>query len=161
MSNIADDQLISEVARGLITDLAPQELPLFRANSAAYFRDPEKALQSQSAKDDMLGFGAGDAVVLLTPIVLAVINDVIGYLIEEVTKAAQAESARWINDTVTAMFKKFRPAGQEEKVKPMPLTSEQLAQVHQIVVKKARQLKLSDERAQTLADTVVGGLATA
>ena len=108
-----------------------------------------------------VGFGAGDAVVLLTPIVLAVVNDVIAFLIEEVKKAAQAESARWINDTVKAMFKKFGPAEKEEKGKPLSLTPEQLAQVRSIVVKKARQLKLSDERAQILADTVVGGLATA
>src|SRR5512135_1499250 len=147
MTEIADEQLIDEVARGLIADLAPQELPLFRANSAAYFKDPEKALQGQPAKDEMLGFGAGDAVVLLTPIVLAVISDVIAFLIEEVKKAAQAESARWIDDTVKAMFKKFRRAEKEEKGKPLPLTPEQLAQVRSIVVKKARQLKLSDERA--------------
>jgi hypothetical protein len=109
----------------------------------------------------MLGFGPGDAVVLLTPIVLAVISDVATFLIEEVKKAAQAESAAWINASVEAMFAKFRPADKEEKGKPPPLTPEQLAQVRRIVVNKARQLKLSDERAKTLADTVVGGLATA
>ncbi len=160
MTEIENKELINELARDLVMQIAPQELPLFRAHSEAYFKDQKKALQNQSAKDEILGFGPGGAVVLLTPIALTVVDDVIAFMVEEVKKAAQAESASWINDTVKAMFKKFRPEEKEEKGKPVPLTPEQLAQVRHIVVKKARQLKLSDERARTLADTVVGGLAT-
>lgn len=160
MIEVGNKELIYELSRDVVIQIAPQELPLFRAHSEAYFKDPQKALQSQSAKDEMLGFGPSGAVVLLTPIALAVISDVIAFLVEEFKKAAQGESASWIYDTVKAMFKKFRPAEKEEKEKPMSLTPEQLAQVRHIVVKKARQLKLSDERARTLADTVVGGLAT-
>lgn len=158
MSEIANQQLISEVARSLIADVAPQELPLFRANSDAYFKNSAKAQQSQAAKDEMLGFGPGGEIVLLTPVALAVLSDVIPFLIDEVKKAVQTESAAWISDTVKAMFKKFHLAEKAEKGKPLPLTPEQLAQVRHIVIKKAHQLKLSDERAALLADTVVGGL---
>lgn len=166
MTEKVDNEIISEAARTVVAVMAPQELPLFRANSEAYFKNPEKALQNRSGKDEMLGFGVGEVIAFLTPVVLAVISDVAAYLYEEVKKAAQAESAGWINATVGSMFAKLRPgqktpAETNNKQKPARLTPEQLAQVREIVIGKASQLKLSDERAGILADTIVGGLALA
>jgi hypothetical protein len=161
MTKIENEQLIADIARDLVSQIAPQELPLFRPNSEAYFKDPEKALQSQSAKDDMLGFGAGDAVVLLTPIVLATLNEVVKFVVEEAKKSVQGEGAAWIQQAIKAMFKKFHQSEAGDKKKPAALTAEQLAQVRKIAFNKARQLKLSEDRAKILADAVVGSLATA
>jgi hypothetical protein len=160
MTDLVDHQLIAQVARELVSDMAPQELPLFRANSEAYFKNPEQALAGQPAKDDMLGFGAGEATVFLTPVVLAVATEVVKFVTEEVKKSAQAEGSALVGDAVKAMFKKLRPPEKEKKTPP-PLTAEQLAQVRAIALKKARQLKLSEDRARILADSVVGSLATA
>lgn len=159
MSEITEKQLISEVARDLIADLAPQELPLFRAHSEAYFKDPQKAVQSQSAKDEMLGFGAGDAVVLLTPIVLATLDEVVKFVGEEMKTSVQGEGAAWIQQAVKSLFKKFRPSEADDKKKLTALTAEQLAQVQNIAFNKARQLKLSADRSKILADAIVGSLA--
>jgi hypothetical protein len=161
MAKIENEQLIADIARDLVSQIAPQELPLFRASSEAYFKDPEKALQSQSAKDDMLGFGAGDAVVLLTPIVLATLNEVVKFVVEEAKKSVQGEGAAWIQQSIKAVFKKFHQSEAGDKKKPAALTVEQLAQVRKIAFNKARQLKLSEDRAKILADAVVGSLATA
>ena len=160
MAEITEEQLLSEVGRDLIADLAPQELPLFRANSEAYFKNPEKALQGQIGKDEMLGFGAGDAVVLLTPIVLAILNEVVKFVIDELKKSVQNESAAWIQQTVKALFKKLPQVEKDDKKKPPALTTDQLAQVRTIAFDKARQLKLPAQRAALLADAVVGSLAT-
>ncbi len=161
MTDIEDKDLITELARDVVSQIAPQELPLFRANSEAYFKDPEKVLQSQAAKDEMLGFGAGDAVVLLTPIVLATLDEVVKFVVEEVKKSVQGEGAARIQQAIKALFKKFRQPEADDKKKPAPLTPEQLVQVRRIAFNKARQLKLSEERAKLLADAVVGSLATA
>jgi len=66
------NQLVADLARDMVAEIAPQELPTFRAQSEAYFKDPERALKGQAGKDDMLGFGVGAAVTFLTPVVLAV-----------------------------------------------------------------------------------------
>jgi hypothetical protein len=161
MTNGEDKQLVANVARDVVSQMAPQELPLFRATSEAYFKDPHKTLQTQSGKDEMLGFGTGEAVSFLTPIALAVMGEVIKYLFEQVKLATKAESAAWISDMVKAMFKKLTPTGKAAQSKPAALTPEQLSQVRQIVIRKARQLKLPDDKARTLADTVIGGLAIA
>jgi hypothetical protein len=64
-----DDELVALLARAAVERAAPEELPLFRATSSAYFEDPG-ALERQASKDDMLGFGPGAVVVLLTPVAL-------------------------------------------------------------------------------------------
>src|SRR5574341_276932 len=160
MPDDIDNPLIAEVAKYLVSTLAPEELPLFRANSEAYFKNPEKALARQPGKDDLLGFGDGEAIVFVTPIVIAVTSDVVKFVAEEVKKSAQAEGTTLIGDTVKAMFKKLHPPDNQNKKTPPPLTAEQLTQVRAIAFKKARQLKLSEDRARILADSMVGSLAT-
>jgi len=71
------DQLVSELARNLVANTAPQELPLFRPVSEAYFKDPDGTLKGQPGKDETLGFGVGEAATFITPIVLAVMTDVL------------------------------------------------------------------------------------
>ena len=44
MNNAIDDELILGLARAQVAHLAPQELPLFRAQSAAYLKNPQQAL---------------------------------------------------------------------------------------------------------------------
>jgi hypothetical protein len=156
------NQLVSEVTRDVITQMAPQEVPLVRATSEAYFKNPEKVLATHTGKDEMLGFGTGEVVTLLTPIALAVINEVVTFLVEELKKSVKDEGASFVSVSVKAFFKKFRPAEKTEKPEkqvPPPLTGEQLARVREIALKKARQLKLSERSAKLLADSLVGSLA--
>jgi hypothetical protein len=159
MTDTTYNQLVTEVTRDLITQMAPQEVPLVRATSEAYFRNPEKVLATHAGKDEMLGFGTGEVVTLLTPVVLAVTADVVTFLAEEFKKVFKDESATMVSVSVNALFKKLHPAEKAEKQMPPPLTGEQLARVREIALKKARQLKLSERSAKLLADSLVGGLA--
>lgn len=153
--NQIDMQLVTDLARDFVVKTAPQEVPLFRANSEAYFKDPQKALQRQTGKDEMLGFGDGAVITLLTPIVLTVMSEVVKFLMEEVKKSVKAEGAGAINQAVKSLFQKFRP----QDAKAPALTPEQLEQVRKIAIEKARQLKLSDDKAALLADSIAGSLA--
>ncbi|HJS20075.1 MAG TPA: hypothetical protein VJ785_15110 [Anaerolineales bacterium] len=151
------EQLVSEFAKDLLGELAPQEKALFKPMSEAYFRDPGKVLAAQQGKDELLGFGAAEAATLITPIVLAVSTEVVHFLFQEARKAIQSESSSLINETVKSWFSKLQPKEKEES--PPPLTQEQLEQVREIAIKKARQLKLSEKNTKLLADAIVGGLA--
>jgi hypothetical protein len=158
VDNSLYNQTVTEVSKDLITQLAPQEKALFQPISEAYFKNPEKTLSDNKAKDEMLGFGAAEAVTLLTPVILAVSGDVIKFLFAEAQKAVQSESSDLINETVKGWFGKFHP--KEDKKSPPPLTPDQLEQVRKIARQKAKLLSLSDKNTKLLADAIVGSLAT-
>ena len=154
-----DDQLIADLARDVIAQTAPQEVPLFRANSEAYFKDPQKALQRQGGKDEMLGFGDGAMITFLTPIALTVMTEVVKFLVEEVKKSAKTEGAGVVNEAVKSLFKKFHSKDDKAKKNEVPpLTPEQLMHVRKLALEKAHQLKLSNDKATLLTDSIVGSL---
>lgn len=160
MTSADNNQLIADVARDIVAQTAPQELPLFRMTSAEYFKKPDKALKNQAGKDEILGFGTAEMVSLLTPIVLTVVTEVVTFLTLEVKEAIADKSASLITDQVKKLFKKFHPEGEKEKSDPSPLTREQIARVHKLSYERFLQLKLSDMQANRLADAIAASLIT-
>jgi len=151
-----ENELVDALARDIITQIAPEELLLYQSISEEYFNNPQKLLDEPSKKDEMLGFGVGEAAALLTPIVLGVTAAVVKYIGDEIRKSVQEESSTLIGEWVKKFFKIFRSS--EDKEIPA-LTSSQLEQVRDVAYRQARQLKLSEQRAELLADAVVGSLA--
>jgi len=161
MTSSDQNQLIADVARDIIAQTAPEELPLFRATSVAYFKNPEKILKDQKRKDEILGFGPGEVVSLLTPTVLVVVTEVVTFVTAEVQKSIATESASIISELVKKQFKRFQPEEKKEQNEVARLTPEQIAQIRKRTYEKARQLKLSESQAGLLADSVVGSLVAA
>ena len=158
MSAAESDALVAALARATVEKAAPEELPLFRATSEAYFEDPQ-ALERSGGKDEMLGFGVDAATVLMTPVVLQVAKDVIGFLGEQLRERAREQGEGAIDRVIARLVNRN---GGGDKAEPVEeLTDEQLEQVRALAIKKGRALKLSDERATLLADSLVGSLALA
>lgn len=152
------DDLVAELARATVARAAPEELPLFAPMSEAYLADP-KSLDPGKSRDDMLGFGVEAAAMLVTPIALQVARDVLGFLREQLRERAREQGEGAIDRIVARLVGKKDDATAGE---PVPeLTDEQLEQVRALAFEKARSLKLSDSRAELLADSLVGSLATA
>ena len=152
------DDLVAELARAAVQRAAPEELPLFAPMSEAYFADPA-ALDSGKRRDDMLGFGVDAAVMLVTPVALQVARDVLGFLHAELRERAREQGEGAIDRIIARLVGRKDETPAEE---PVPeLTDAQLEQVRTLAVKKARLLKLSEDRAALLADSLVGSLATA
>lgn len=156
MSAAESDALVAALARATVEKAAPEELPLFRATSEAYFSDPQ-ALERGGGKEAMLGFGVDAAMMLLTPVALTVAKDVITFLGEQLRERARQQGEGAI-DRIIARFVK---SDGEKPAPELDLTDEQLEQVRALAIEKGRALKLSDERATLLADSLVGSLATA
>jgi hypothetical protein len=154
MTDPDQKQLIADVARDIVMQTAPEELPLFRATSAAYFKNPDKVLKGQTSKDEILGFGAGEAVVMLTPYVLVIVTEVVRFVIAQVQQSVAAESADLISDIVKKLFKRVRP----EENNLLPLTPAQLAQVRKVAYESACRLNLPDNQASLLADAIKGSM---
>lgn len=154
-----DNALVAALARASVERAAPEELPLFRATSDAFFNDPA-ALEKQRSGDEMLGFGVDAAVMLVTPVALAVAKDVIEFIGTRLRARAEQEGGGAIDRVLDRLLRRGdettpEPAGIQE------LTDEQLEQVRTLALEKAKQLELSDAKAELLAESLVGSLATA
>jgi hypothetical protein len=158
VSAAQSDALVAVLARATVEKAAPEELPLFRPTSEAYFADPQ-GLARSGDKEAMLGFGVDAAMVLMTPVVLQVAKDVIGFLGQQLRERAAAEGEGAIDRMIARIVN--RDGGEREGEPAAELTDEQLEQVRAFAIEKGRALKLSDERATLLADSLVGSLATA
>jgi hypothetical protein len=147
--------LVIELARQVVAQVAPHEASLFPAMSAQFRLI--LARPTRSVRDDRLAFGAADAVALLTPLILTVCAEVGQYLLVELKETLKERGAATLTARLKAMFD--RAAGVEQG--PPTFSTEQREQVRAIAFKKARQLNLDADRAHLLADAVVGSLASA
>jgi hypothetical protein len=158
-----EDELVAALARRAVAEAAPAELPLFRATSTAYFEDPDRALSGSRSSDDTLGFGPEIAAVLVTPVALDVTRRVVGFVLDHVRATAEKEAGAAVDDATSRLLRHIG-VGDDEKPKAeageVPeLTPEQLREVHRLAFEKAKQLHLSDEKADLLADSLAGSLA--
>jgi hypothetical protein len=150
------DAVVADVARRLVTQAAPQELPLFRATSEAYFADPEETLARRGGKDEMLGFGVEAAVILITPVALDVAKRVVAWVADQVGDSLKKEGSEKIGEVVHDLFDRDGESAEKAEA----LSDEQLREVRQVAFDRARELDLPEDRAGVLADAVVGSLAT-
>lgn len=165
MSTVTDDELAVALARSAVERAAPEELVIFPAASEAFLEgdDPSKRTRG----DPMLGFGVESAVVLLTPVALTVAKDVLGFLREQLKKQADEHGDDAFDWLVRKIFRRGddKDAKKDEApavaAEPAELTDEQLEEVRKFAIEKAKQLKLPNDKAQLLADSLVGSLATA
>ena len=77
LEQAVDETLIRDLAKKVLRQTAPEELPLLRPASERYFADPEKALRTRRQEQEVLGFGTEAAIALLTPVVLTIVTDIL------------------------------------------------------------------------------------
>jgi hypothetical protein len=154
---VDDDALVAGLARAAVERAAPEELPLFAPTSEAFFADPG-SLERRGGRDDMLGFGVESALVLLTPVALTVAREVVGFVAAQLRARLKEEGEGAVQRALDRVFKR---GGDAAAAPPEAgLTEAELERVRAIALEKARQLKLAPDRADLLADAIVGGLAT-
>ena len=157
MNTPVAESVVAEVARDLVAQVAPEELPIFRENSAVYFADPDRALAPQAAADDMLGFGAGDVVTLVTPVALLLVTEVLKAVGSELGKSAGKQGADALSSLAGRVFRKFR-GGADANAAPPLLRPEQLPEFRRRALERARILGLPEYEAGLLVDALMGSL---
>jgi hypothetical protein len=138
---------VRDIVRDVIAETAPHELPV--VDGLRQFDDDTavRRLRRARSSDDPLGFGLGEVVASLTPIVWLALDEVgrrmVGAGVDSTVKRAKRRLFR-------------RPS---EPVRVPPLTPEQLADVRRRVLESAARDGLDAEQAVRLADAVVARLA--
>lgn len=156
-----EKELITEFTRDLVLKLSPEEEPFVSLTSQKFFESTKRVENNWDAR--VLEFDqsteATKEAVFLTPILLSIVTSVVGFLREEIGKSVRGSSSEMISNMVRRFFQKFQKADEDDKKNPpISLTSDQLTELHNLIVKKAMKFKLSKKRAKLLADTIIAGL---
>jgi hypothetical protein len=146
------DEMVRSIGQDLVSQFAPEELPLY-PSLVSQFESGNGGRHGHKPSDDqILGFGVGEAVILLTPVILSFARAFWNALLEETAhtalhsalERAQARRVRHNQD----------PPG------PQEFTTEQLQLIRSVAVREAGRLKnIPKGQAGLLADAVVGVLA--
>ena len=110
MADVTQNELVGDIARDVVTQLAPQELPIFRAVRDAYFANPESALKNLKSEDGVLGFGLDPTAFLFTPVVLHVLSEIVQFLIPIAKKAVQDRVGSEVAELSKRLFNKLKIA---------------------------------------------------
>ena len=159
MSGSPDDALVASLARATVERAAPEELPLFAPTSEAFFEDSSQV--GRQGGEGMLGFGVEAAMVLVTPAALSIAKDVVSFVADQLRSRLRSEGEGAVQRALDRIFKRGHENGDAPVPTAAELTDDQLEQVRALALEKARQLRLPDDKAQLLADSLVGSLATA
>jgi hypothetical protein len=154
MSTNVDDGLVTDIARIMIAEAAPAELPIFGALSKAYFADSKRA-SAGGGDRGLLKIGDTGFVLLLTPVALAAATEVTQYLFGEVIRPAVARGGAAVRQLFGAEDSAEDPSVEPAEAR-VELTAEQWAEVRQVVVEVVHRCGLTDDVAQVMADAVVG-----
>lgn len=134
-------EVIRSLGRELVSQLAPEELPLY-ASLVVHLDDGKGGRPWGPSGDQILGFGAGEAMTLLTPALL------------EFAKCLwDALAAQAVGAAVRGVLR-HRHRGPHEEVPQ--LTAAQLRLVKQAAAEQARRLNFPEGQANVLADAVAG-----
>jgi hypothetical protein len=151
-----DEGLVRDVARVVVARVAPAELLTFGVVSEAYLAG-SRPRSGSGGGDGPLSFGAGDAVVLVTPVALMVANEVTRHLFDELVRDAVGRGRAAMTRAVRRLFRiDGERADAAEEDPPVKLTASQWVKVRQIVVDAARRGGLPEETAELVGDAVVG-----
>ena len=145
------DESAEQLARSVVQRVAPEENEIFDAVAVAYRRDPQRLARGAS-RDEMLGFGVDAAMALLTPIALGAAAEVVRYL------AVESAGALEVRPRLQRILR--RRDKRREVPAPAALDPAKRAAVREIVLEKCRQAGVEPERAELVADAVVGVLGT-
>ena len=139
-------QLIAEVSKELVAEIAPEELELVDDLLDDYYADPKV----HQVRESPLGFG-GDYLAASTPVIAMALHTVFNFILNEVWVATQKESSLLIAEKMKALFNPTK-----KKSEPgLELTSAQLEKAKQLIKKEAMRGGMKPKKAEDLALKII------
>lgn len=148
------DEEIRQIARDIVSEVAPEEMNGFESTSQAFLRHQKRVRRGRG--DTALSFGSGEIVVLITPAALVVATAVVENLAE---RAGSAIVQRGLG-TAKWLYGKFGRGGSGTlpEVPSLALDENELVQIRRLAEEKARALGLPENRVQLLVDALMCSL---
>jgi hypothetical protein len=152
-----DRDMVIELARAVVVEVAPDEVGLFPERCRAYFR------KWGGHGKDPLSMGVEAWASVATFAALSTAQSVLLFIAVEFKKGVEEEGASTIRAWVKRGFRRLGPADADtadEEAKPAadPLSREQLALVRDHAYQQAIKFKMTPGRAEKMADTIVARL---
>lgn len=141
-------QLVTEVSKEVIAEIAPEELEAADELLEDYYRDPSVRERSRG---DPLRFGS-EVLAAYTPVVAMALQTFFGFVLNEVWSSAQKEGAAMIAHKMKALLNPEKEQAEPE----LGLTPEQLSRAKDLIKKEAVRGGMSPKKAEDLALRVVG-----
>jgi hypothetical protein len=160
MNQTAFDDIVAEIGRDLVAQMAPEELILYPAKCEVYFKDRPTGKKNSRQKDEMLGLGTTEVVAFLTPVILSALTHVVKVIADEIAKQLGVDAGDLLRSAIRKLFKRSAPAGAGSP-EISGLTREQLARAHAAAVAAVLRWQQSPEQARQIADAIVANLAVA
>lgn len=151
MAQTPSDDAVRDLARLVVSQVAPEELPVFSVLANACLADPARMLGGRDDVREQLGFGVGEVTVLLTPFAILAAGEVVKYL----TTSALDTGKKILEHRAR------RAKDSEQRIVEGPLFDlrpDQLQELRRIVLEKLLQDSLEPAKAELVADAVVGEL---
>jgi hypothetical protein len=142
------DEIVGSLGRELVSDLAPEELPLYPSLLSQFQGVKRGRGGNKSSDDQLLGFGAAEALTMVTPVILAFTSSIWQALVAEAAQSAAHGVVEYVRSHLP---------GHHEAATP-PLTADQLQFVRTVAEREARRLDISEGQAGLLADAMIGVL---
>jgi hypothetical protein len=147
MESLWTNDLTIDLARALVSAVAPEELPIFEATAPSY---DDEHMDSIQVSDGQIGFGAD--VITLSVIAIPVAK-LVGKVIEAMVVGTLSEGAKI---SLRDAMKKRLTRGKGPEADPLPADVVQRAR--SAAFEQAEALGLEADRANLLADAVAGCL---
>jgi hypothetical protein len=144
-----NDEIVGSLGREVVLHLVPEELPLY-SSLVNQFQSAKRGRKG-SSDDQVLGFGAAEAVTMLTPVILSFSREFWQALLAQAAQDA-------VHGVVEYVKARLGRGGESGPGQPPPLTLSQLQVVRVVAEREARRLDISEEQAGLLADVMVGVL---
>lgn len=150
--------LLNEAAYRLVSELAPEEIPVYVETRDQYFADPEEFVRASQGEDDVLGIGEVFAVKTIIKIVFPILSPILTYPLNAVTETVQEELGEEASTWVKQLFSPDQP--------PQPIFNQAeleviAATIRDIASTEADRLQLDPLQARTVSDAVIARLALA
>ena len=149
-----ESALVEDATRAVLAAALPEESGVFEKEHAQYVR--ERGTVTRRTEDEPLAFGA-EAVLLLTPYVVAAVTAAVRFLASLVLDAASDE----VKPAIGGWLRRLVHAGPADAPPPAPLPADAAARVHEVTLDVCLELGLDPTDARLVSDAVTGRLSVA
>lgn len=135
-----------DVVRDVVARVAPEEVPVVDGLAALGADAASRHVTRVGTRREPLGFGLGDVVVVVTPVVWVAVEHVASRLAESATDG--------VVNRVRRLFRRRKLT----RVVALPLAPEQLVEVRRKALEAGARQGLTPEQSEMIADAIVARL---